>query len=196
MGLAESAGMSGSGEVLPELHPGEVQPGNDRAKVGESLKLNLGCGNKILPGYVNVDYKNPWAKKKPDLECDIRKLPYGNDSVDEILAVHVIEHFHLWEAPEVIEEWRRVLKPGGKLILECPCLNKILHFFNIQPIVYSHTMMGLYGDQKYQDPAMVHKWCYSKEHLTDLMELFFRDVQFLPAQFHKPERDMRITGVK
>lgn len=164
--------------------------------MAESLKLNLGCGRKILPGYVNVDFQNKWAKVKPDLECDIRRLPYGDDSVDEVMAIHVIEHFYLWEVPDILEEWHRVLKPGGNIVLECPCLNKILHFFNIQPIVVSHTMFGLYGDPSYQDPAMVHKWCYSKEHLMDLVGLFFKDVKFCPAAFHKPERDMRITGIK
>src|SRR5574343_287611 len=196
MGLEESAGVSGPREVLPELHSGEIQPGDNREKVARPLKLNLGCGHKHLPGYVNVDYQNNWAKKKPDLECDIRKLPYGNDSVDEIIAIHVFEHFYLWEGPLVLKEWARVLKPGGKLILELPCLNKVLFFLGQKELVLSHTLFALYGDPQYCDPAMVHKWCYSKEHLSALMRHEFKEVTVEAAQFHKPERDMRVVGVK
>lgn len=165
--------------------------------MGDSLKLNLGCGHKILPGYVNVDFQNNWAKRKPDVECDIRKLPYEDGVADEVLAVHVIEHFYLWEVPDILKEWHRVLKPGGKLILECPCLNKVLFFLSQKELVMSHTLFALYGDPQYGDPAMVHKWCYSREHLSDWVKAAgFKDVAVEQAQFHKPERDMRVVGVK
>ena len=165
--------------------------------MGDSLRLNLGCGQKILPGYVNVDFENKWAKKKPDVECDIRKLPYEDGTADEILSVHVIEHFYLWEVPDILKEWHRVLRPGGKLILECPCLNKVLFFLAQKELVLSHTLFALYGDPQYGDPAMVHKWCYSKEHLADWVKASgFKDVAVGEAQFHKPERDMRVTGTK
>lgn len=145
---------------------------------------------------MNVDFENPWSKKKPDLECDIRKLPYGNDSVDEILAVHVIEHFHLWEAPAIIAEWHRVLKPGGKMVLECPCLNKVLFFLAQKELVLTHTLFALYGDPQYCDPAMVHKWCYSKEHLSAIVSRIFGNATVEAAQYHRPERDMRVVGIK
>lgn len=164
--------------------------------MGEGLKLNLGCGHKHFPGYVNVDFENKWAKKKPDVECDIRKLPYEDGTVDEVIAVHVFEHFYLWEATDILQEWARVLKPGGKLILELPCLNKVLFFLAQKELVLSHTLFALYGDPQYRDPAMVHKWCYSKEHLTELMKHFFSEVTPEPAQYHKPERDMRLVGIK
>lgn len=164
--------------------------------MGTSLKLNLGCGNKRLDGYVNVDFPDNYSKKPPDVSCDIRELPYEDNSVDEVLAVHVIEHFHLWEVPDILKEWTRVLKPGGQMILECPCLNKVLYFLGMKELVLSHTLFALYGDPMYGDPRMVHKWCYSKEHLSGLMSNFLKDVRVEQAKFHKPERDMRIVGTK
>ena len=86
-------------------------------------KLNLGCGDKILPGYINVDVAESRLEKKPDVLCDLHKLtPFENDSVDEILSVHVVEHFWRWEVVDILKEWTRVLKPGGAMILECPNL--------------------------------------------------------------------------
>jgi predicted SAM-dependent methyltransferase len=87
------------------------------------IKLNLGCGDKILDGYVNVDVVQERAGRHPDVNCDIRKLDvFSDEYCDEILAVHVVEHFWRWEVEAVIKEWIRVLKPGGRMILECPNL--------------------------------------------------------------------------
>ena len=87
------------------------------------IKLNLGCGDKILEGYVNVDVIQERAGRHPDVNCDIRKLEvFPENYCDEILAVHVVEHFWRWEVEAVLKEWIRVLKPGSKMILECPNL--------------------------------------------------------------------------
>jgi predicted SAM-dependent methyltransferase len=62
------------------------------------VRLNLGCGDKILEGYTNVDVAPERAGKLPDIICDIRKLDKFSDNfADEILAVHVVEHFWRWE---------------------------------------------------------------------------------------------------
>jgi len=58
------------------------------------VKLNLGCGDKILQGYINVDAVSERAGNKPDVICDVRKLDKIYDNyADEIMAVHVVEHF-------------------------------------------------------------------------------------------------------
>lgn len=46
-----------------------------------SVRLNLGCGDKILEGYANIDVASERAKK------------FLDNSADEILAAHVVEHF-------------------------------------------------------------------------------------------------------
>jgi len=61
-------------------------------------KLNLGCGDKILPGYVNVDVAASRRGLKPDVLCDLHKLTsFEDNTVDGILSVHVVEHFWRWE---------------------------------------------------------------------------------------------------
>ena len=58
------------------------------------IRLNLGCGDVPLPGYVNVDVVDERLGNKPDIVCDVRKLDaFESNCADEILAVHVIEHF-------------------------------------------------------------------------------------------------------
>ena len=80
------------------------------------IRLNLGCGDKILQEYINVDVASERAGKKPNVVSDIRKLTFDDNYADEILSVHVIAHFWRWEVYDILKEWIRVLKPGGKLV--------------------------------------------------------------------------------
>ena len=62
-----------------------------------AVKLNLGCGDKILEGYINIDTASERKERKPDIIADIRDLKKIKTAIaDEILAVHVIEHFYYW----------------------------------------------------------------------------------------------------
>ena len=91
------------------------------------LKLHLGCGQKYLSGYVNIDYppaEHTVMNVKADVYSDIRALRYENNSVDEIRAHHVFEHFSRAEALKMLFLWRRWLKPGGVLRLETPDFGK------------------------------------------------------------------------
>ena len=97
-------------------------------------KLNLGCGDKILPGYINVDVVESRGGFRTDVVCDLHRLtPFEDDSIDEILSVHVIEHFWRWEVLSVLTEWVRVLKPGGRMVLECPNLRSACEEFLRDP---------------------------------------------------------------
>lgn len=49
------------------------------------------------------------------------KLPFPNETFDVITAWHVIEH--VTSVADTLAEWRRVLKPGGVLVMETPDTN-------------------------------------------------------------------------
>lgn len=81
------------------------------------MKLNLGCGNKKIDGYVGVDFINT---KNTEIVHNLNYFPYPfeKDSVDEILMDNVLEH--LDDLIGVLEELYRILKPGGVIKINVP----------------------------------------------------------------------------
>jgi predicted SAM-dependent methyltransferase len=157
--------------------------------------LNLGAGKKRWQGWLNVDLTG-------DFPCDIRKLSFPDNYADAIAAIHVIEHFYQWEVLDILKEWRRVLKPGGKIILELPCMDKVFGYIakcvseNI-PLNHTFSTHALWGDPKYKAVEMCHKWGYTKGTLAELMaEAGFNEVRTEEALYHFPQRDMRLVAFK
>lgn len=83
-----------------------------------ALRLHIGCGDKPLPGWVNIDRVARAPGVTTDL--DITDLPYADQSVDAVLAEHVFEHFTFAEERLAWHEIARVLRTGGTLTLEVP----------------------------------------------------------------------------
>lgn len=81
------------------------------------MKLNIGCGNKEIDGYIGVD-KFPCAAAKYICDIENEKLPFDDDSVDGIILDNVIEHFY--DIPAVIKELNRVSKKGAIIKIITP----------------------------------------------------------------------------
>lgn len=109
------------------------------------LKLNLGCGESKLEGFVNVDCE---PTTTPDLLHNIitERLPYDDNSVDEIWMIHALEHieYRFWE--KLLLELARVLKSNGTLLLTYPefseCSKRFLSDYNNQKDFWRATLYG------------------------------------------------------
>jgi len=77
------------------------------------IKLNLGCGDKKIDGYVNIDMRPECC---PDEVCNIGAmgLRYPDSSVDEVRAFDFLEHIEMIDCVFVIREIYRVLRHGGR----------------------------------------------------------------------------------
>jgi predicted SAM-dependent methyltransferase len=82
-------------------------------------KLEIGVGNNPQKDvtWIHQDIRQ---LSEVDLVCDAKKLPIDNNSLTDIFASHVIEHFGWRNVRDVLVEWLRVLKVGGKLEIITP----------------------------------------------------------------------------
>jgi SAM-dependent methyltransferase len=85
-----------------------------------TLRVHLGCGRDIKEGWVNVDaVSGPGVDVVADLDHVGREpLPFADDSVDEILGSHLIEHVR--DPLAVLQELHRIAKPGGTAVFNVP----------------------------------------------------------------------------
>jgi len=85
--------------------------------------LNLGCGARHHPDWVNVDF----TSGSPDvLAHDLKTpLPFPEGIFDAVYHSHVLEHLPRAAAPGFLAECRRVLRPGGVIRVAVPDLERI-----------------------------------------------------------------------
>jgi predicted SAM-dependent methyltransferase len=91
--------------------------------MGGPLRLNCGCGEYPLEGYINIDADQG---VRPDIVAVLPPIPYADESIDEIYAGHFIEHLDYESGKLFLRECYRVLKPGGKLGVIVPDTREIM----------------------------------------------------------------------
>ncbi len=80
------------------------------------MKLNLGCGTQKIGGYVNCDIS---PQVKPDLILNIEgTLPFKDNSVDEIVMIHVLEHVHNFI--QLMQEIWRISEKNAQIRVRVP----------------------------------------------------------------------------
>ena len=137
-----------------------------------ALKLNLGSGDRPLPGFVNVDAL-PTARGV-DVVADIsQRLPFEGGSASVVYASHLLEHFPHARTVDVLKEWRRVLEPGGRLLVAVPDLQAIARLLIARPGWFTppnNPWLGaIYGGQK--DDWDYHKAGFTEPWLAHVLEL-------------------------
>jgi len=171
-------------------------------------KLHLGCGGKKRKGWINIDINE---NVKPDVITDAKDLHmFETNSVDIIECCHLLEHLQFGEAVGALKEWFRVLKKGGKLLIELPNFQRCIE------ILYNDegeeakrfAMIGIYGGG--YEPAnkiissifQLHKSGWSPDTLSEeLTKIGFKEIVQKPVtqtwrKATKFNRDMRIECLK
>lgn len=136
-------------------------------------KLHLGCGNKILPGFTNVDIRLDLGA---DIIDDVGTLETVSDnSIDLIYVCHVLEHFGRNEYHSVLKRWYNVLSDGGVIRISVPDFGKVNQMYT-SGYPLKNLMGFLYGGQTYDQNYHYITFDFNtlKE---DLMSVGFKDVR-------------------
>jgi predicted SAM-dependent methyltransferase len=98
-----------------------------------ALRLHLGCGERYMDGYVNIDFppesQSLLDTSRADLHADITALSYEPESVQEVRLHHVFEHFDRPIALRLLLDWYDWLAPGGLLVIETPDFERCARAF-------------------------------------------------------------------
>ncbi len=149
------------------------------------LKLHLGSGGNLKPGWLNID-----MSPRADLQLDLREdLPFPDACVAVIYSEHFFEHLEYpRDALHLLRESLRVLQPGGLFSLGVPDTS-----FALESYVYGKEEFFRVAHERGWHPRWCdtrmhqinyhfrqngeHKWQYDVETLTQvLLNAGFADV--------------------
>ncbi len=124
----------------------------------KSKKLHLGCGTKILDGFLNIDIR---PLPGVDIISTIDHLPmFEDNSIDLIYCCHVLEHIPRNELGKILAEWRRILKPNGVLRIAVPNFEAVVEHYKIHADL--PKLIGLlYGGQTYKENFHYNIWDFN-----------------------------------
>jgi predicted SAM-dependent methyltransferase len=90
--------------------------------------LNLGCGDRCHPGWVNVDLQ-PRQRGTVRLDVSAAPLPYVDGSFAVVYHSHLLEHVPPARLDVFLGECWRVLKPGGIVRVVVPDLEQLADLY-------------------------------------------------------------------
>jgi hypothetical protein len=159
-------------------------------------KIHAGSGTVYLEGYINIDITGLLASEHPELVehnkttvdkyykfpfrgnkdnvvvdeiMDMRKLTYEDNSVDELLTVNTIDHMKKEDFISAAIDWYRVLKPGGKLIIDIDDRRKqaglLANAESNEEIEWALRL--IYCDHMKEGRS--HLWGYTRKYLRDIL---------------------------
>lgn len=137
------------------------------------MKLNLGAGGHLVPGYMSVDIGG-----KVDQRLNLAEMPWpwADRSATEILASHVLEHFDRATGRVFLAECRRVLMPGGVLHLAVPDMDLFVdghltgQWNGLSGYKWKDLNFFMGGDHTETNLLQRHRYMYCFDSLAHVLE--------------------------
>jgi SAM-dependent methyltransferase len=171
--------------------------------------LDIGCGDgtaaataaPLLPGHrvIGVDWSQDALRRaRTRIPYAVRGeltgggLPFASGAADAVLFSEVVEH--LVDPDAALDEIRRVLRPGGHLMLSTPNLaawyNRGLLLAGVQPVFSEVSLRGIHGRPGKE--VVGHLRLYTARALKEFVAASGFDVVRLEgAPFHGVPRPLR-----
>ncbi|MDX1984504.1 MAG: methyltransferase domain-containing protein [Bryobacteraceae bacterium] len=124
--------------------------------------LDVGCGINKFPGSIGVDNN---AATRADVICELDHFPYPfrDGAFDQVRAIHVIEHVE--NVIRTMQEFHRLLKPGGRLVMATPHYTDFSSFcdpthrwhlnsFSFRYFGEDHAGFGYYSKARFREVSI------------------------------------------
>lgn len=177
-------------------------------------KLNLGCGISPKENYINFDayiysgiqgWDNHLQTDIVGMIEDVTTI-FPHNYFAEIMSSHVIEHFYFEDAVQFLKNQITLLRKGGKLIVEGPCVLGCYRWYQEdvagpkETVGIRHLIESLYpyNNRLEYGPLMAHKSGWTGRVLAEEMtKIGLRIIHVGDGQLHGTAwHDFRVEGVK
>lgn len=135
--------------------------------------MDVGCGINKYPGAIGLD-RNPRTRADVIANLDHFPYPFRDSSFGQLRAIHVIEH--VADVVAAMEEFHRVLSPGGRVFISTPHYTDFSSFcdpthrwhlnsFSFRYFGENHGGFGYYSQARFREISVRVKllalWRYS-----------------------------------
>ena len=128
------------------------------------MKLNIGCGEDIRKGFVNIDIIE---SVNPDLVLDLYNesllTKFEPGSIGLIFAQDILEHFEKYHAEQLVKDFYALLCDKGKLVVRVPDFDAIVNAGHESSL----AIWYLFGGQA--DRNRCHRYAYTPKSLMELL---------------------------
>jgi len=163
-------------------------------------KLQIGAHICVMHGWLNTDLY-PQSIRSVTLDAT-KKFPFPSASFDYVFSEHQLEHIPYEDAVIMLRECHRILRPGGKIRIALPSLDRILQLFaasktDLQDRYLQHASNLCYPGVQNPNPCFVinaafmnwgHRFIYDQTTLRNTLEKTgFTQVKFVaPGESDDP----------
>lgn len=170
--------------------------------------INIGAGEMLRADHINFDLK---LYKRPHGVTDLLS-PWLNDFdkglpknyFKQILCAHLIEHFYFHDAPEILTEFKNLLRPGGKVIMEGPDTLGILELYHMKHHVMltdRQVVTSIFGPETNRltfGSHMAHRSGWTKGIMKEELEKIGMEVVHagIGLTHGMGRRDFRVEAIK
>jgi len=138
-------------------------------------KLELGSGGKPSPGYLHQDI-TPLSEVELDFICNPWEIPLEENSLSEVLALGVVEHFRYQDAHKTFAHVYKLLKKGGSFLFDVPDMKVWSEYlYNLthgmqekNPFRPEHVWATTYGWQRWLGDE--HKSGWTRDDILDAIK--------------------------
>lgn len=97
--------------------------------------MNIDIGGSKHPRTMDGKWRICDISPGCEFPCNLNesKLPFENNSIDNIFCSHTLEHIEPRRIPTVLNEMKRVLKPGGIVRIVVPDCEKAVNWYLKRP---------------------------------------------------------------
>lgn len=164
------------------------------------MLVNLGCGDRYVPGWLNVDHDGSPHQK--DLALDItKKLPWKSDEILHVYMGHVLEHITQAQAKSLLRRLRPLVQSIGQILIVGPDIEVAQSMETAGTLEVPLDSLRFGGHRWDGDD---HKWeCTAARIIAILKDTGWKDIQdvginsadpFWPVADRAPQWQFAITA--